>query len=128
MNICTIIGNLTKDPETRTTPGGKSVCNFSVAVNEGSGESKRTEYFRVAAWGKTGEVCQQYLAKGRKVAVTGRIGASAYVNNQGQAAANLELMANSVEFLSSAAEGRGQTANAGSAPAFTQVENEELPF
>ena len=130
MNQTIIIGNLTKDPESRTTSSGKTVCNFTVAVNKGTGDKKVTTYFRVAAWDKTGAVCQQYLAKGRRVAVIGEIGVSAYINNAGQAVGNLELMSNSVEFQPSSAEGRGQTENTSAAPTgFTPVENpEDLPF
>lgn len=131
MNKIIIIGNLTADPESRTTANQKSVCNFSVAVNEGYGESRTTVYFRAAAWGKTGEACQKYLKKGAKVMVEGRMQeARAYLDRNNKPAAQLEIMVNNVEFLSSresgtdAPAGNGNYTNAG----FTQVENDELPF
>lgn len=73
-----IVGNVGRDPEMRYTPGGQAVTSFSVATNRqytnNSGETvKETIWFRVSAWGKTGEVCNQYLKKGSKVLVEGRL-------------------------------------------------------
>lgn len=98
MNKTTIIGNLTRDPESRTTDSS-NVCSFLVAVNR-LGKSGGTDYFRVSAWGGLGESCQQYLAKGRKVCVVGRISASAYTGQDGSPRASLDLLAEDVEFLS----------------------------
>lgn len=129
MNKLTIIGNLTKDPETRTTTSGAKVCNFSVAVNKGSANKRVTTYFRVAAWNQLGENCAKYLAKGRKVAVEGEVDVSAYLNNQGQPVGQIEVTAREVEFLSAAGEERGK-ASAEAAPTaqnFQPVE-EDLPF
>ena len=72
------IGNLGKDPESRQLPSGKKVCTFSVAVGRrwktGGGETQeRTDWFNVEAWGRLGEVCQEYLSKGRLVFVEGRL-------------------------------------------------------
>ena len=76
LNRVQLIGNLGRDPETRYTTSGKQVTSFSVAVahrwRDSEGESKvRTEWFNVEAWGKLGEICQQYLSKGRLVFVEG---------------------------------------------------------
>ena len=103
MNKLTIIGNLTKDPELRTTSSGINVCSFTVAVNrrrkvEGQPEA---DFFRVAAWRQLGENCQRYLAKGRKVAVTGPISVSTYQASDGSTRASLDVTADEVEFLSS---------------------------
>ena len=102
MQTLMIIGNITKDPETRTAPSGNTVCNFTVAVNrrkkaEGQPEA---DFFRVSAWGKLGESCQKYLAKGRKVCVIGTVSAHAYTTQEGTAMASLDVIANEVEFLS----------------------------
>ena len=102
MNNLTIIGNLTRDPELRTTQTGVNVCSFTVAVNrrrkaEGQPEA---DYFRVTAWRQLAGNCQQYLTKGRKVAVTGPVSVSTYTANDGTTRATLELTANDVEFLS----------------------------
>jgi single-strand DNA-binding protein len=78
LNRAMIIGNLTRDPETRTTPNGQMVTNFSVATSyvwkDASGQrQEKPEYHNIVAWGKLAEICQQYLGKGRKVYVEGRI-------------------------------------------------------
>ena len=143
MNRLTIIGNLTADPELRTTPGGDQVCNFSVAVNrrgrrdaEGNAQ-ELTDFFRVSVWRQQAEVCQRYLTKGRKVAVVGPVTARAYQANDGSLRASLEINATEVEFLSSRNEEGGSGYVAPAAPVaaapqaasnFTAVETDELPF
>lgn len=126
MNKLTIIGNLTRDPETRVTQSGSSVCSFTVAVNR-RGQDDKTDYFRVSAWNKTGETCQKYLAKGRKVAVTGPVSVSTYTGQDGKTYANLEVMAQDVEFLTPKAE---QAAPAPAAPnnGYQEVTDDDLPF
>lgn len=103
MNKLTIIGNLTRDPELRATQSGKSVCNFTVAVNRRrqSNGQQESDFFRVSAWNQVGENCHRYLAKGRKVAVVGPVSASTYQANDGSTRVQLEVMAEDVEFLSS---------------------------
>lgn len=136
MNRLTIIGNLTHDPETRTTASGMSVCTFTVAVNRRrtKGKPPEADFFRVSAWNGTGENCQRYLAKGRKVAVVGSVSVNAYQAQNGEARASLEVMATDVEFLSERGEGAAQTeaepehkssANNG----YVEVDDDEdLPF
>jgi len=143
MNRLTIIGNLTRDPEQRTTTTGSTVCTFTVAVNrrarrDAQNSQPEADFFRVSAWNQLGETCARYLTKGRKVAVVGPVSVHTYQGNDGQTRASLEVMANDVEFLSSRndAEGEGgYSAPAASAPAaetasagFTAVETDELPF
>ena len=77
MNKLTIIGNLTKDPELRTTQAGKNVCSFDVAVKRRSGQEE-TDYFRVSAWNGLADTCARYLAKGRKVCVVGPVSVHTY--------------------------------------------------
>ena len=101
MNKLTIIGNLTADPEARTTPDGKPVTNFSVAVNRKKGSTPEADFFRVTAWNGLGELCAKYLSKGRKVAVIGSISVHPYKDKEGNPKASLELLAHEVEFLSS---------------------------
>lgn len=102
-----IVGNLGGDPELRYMQSGDAVCNFSVAVSERwrdrrSGEQQeRTTWYRVAVWGAQAENCNTYLAKGRRVLVTGNVSARGYINNNGEAAASLDLRARDVRFLSS---------------------------
>lgn len=106
MNKLLIIGNLTADPETRTTNAGKTVTNFTVAVAR-RGNKDATDFFRVAAWEKLGEICSQYLSKGKKVAVTGEVSARAYEGKDGSPRATLDVFASEVEFLSPREESNG---------------------
>lgn len=139
MNKLTIIGNLTRDPELRTTSTGLNVCSFTVAVNRrrsGNSNQPEADFFRVSAWRQLGENCQRYLAKGRKVAVVGSVSVSTYTGNDGTTRATLEVTADDVEFLSSRNEDAGYAPAAPSQPApaapamngFEEVDDEDLPF
>lgn len=104
MNKLTIIGNLTKNPELRSTQDGTPVCGFTVAVNRPKGKDKDrdpgADFFNVSVWRGLGEVCAKYLEKGKKVAVTGRISLRTW-EKDGKNGASLEVTAEDVEFLSS---------------------------
>lgn len=92
MNSLHIIGNLTRDPETRTTTSGSTVCSFTVAVNRKrtqSNQQPEADYFRVSAWNKLGENCSKYLAKGRKVSVVGAVSVNTYQSQDGKIHASL---------------------------------------
>jgi single-strand DNA-binding protein len=140
MNKLTIIGNLTRDPESRTTASGSTVCSFTVAVNRrrSSQNSNQPEadFFRVSVWNQQGENCQRYLTKGRKVCVVGRVSVSTYQGNDGNTRASLDVMAEEVEFLSSRQDDAGYTAAPAAAPkaapamdaGFQEVDDEDLPF
>ena len=125
-----IIGNVGSDPEMRFTANGKAVTNFSVAVNrrfkgkDGQMQEK-TKWFRVTAWDKLGETCNQYLSKGRQVLVVGEVKASAYTNAAGEPAASLEIIARDVKFLGGKSNGNG--GNAAPDPA-GPTPDEDLPF
>lgn len=139
MNKLTIIGNLTRDPELRTTSTGLNVCSFTVAVNRrrsANSNQPEADFFRVTAWRQLGENCQRFLAKGRKVAVVGSVSVSTYTGNDGTTRASLEVTADDVEFLSSRNEDAGYAPAAPSQPApaapamngFEEVDDEDLPF
>ena len=139
MNKLTIIGNLTRDPELRTTSSGINVCTFTVAVNRrrsGNNNQPEADFFRVSAWRQLGDNCQRYLAKGRKVAVVGPVSVQTYTGNDGTTRASLEVTADDVEFLSSRNEDAGYapaapTQSVSAAPAmngFEEVDDEDLPF
>lgn len=103
MNKLTIIGNLTKDPELRTTTSGKSVCDFTVAVNRRQRDKDGNiiaDFFRVSAWNERGETCAKYLQKGKKVCVVGAVGVHTYTTQKGETRADLTVLADEVEFLS----------------------------
>lgn len=121
----TIIGRLTKDPEHRTTTSGKEVTTFTVAVNKKGGEHAEADFFRVSAWGEMGNNCARYLAKGKKVAVTGSVSVSAYKDRDGNARGNLDVYANAVEFLSPKDEGRAEPEKK---PETKPQDEDDLPF
>ena len=114
-----IVGNLGKDPEMRYTPAGQAVTSFNVATSRqftaSNGQAvKETIWFRVSAWGKQAETCNQYLKKGSKVLVEGRLtpdlatgGPKTYTRKDGTSGASYDVSANTVRFLSSRGEGEG---------------------
>jgi len=135
-----IVGNVGRDPEMRYTPAGQAVTSFSVATNRqyttGNGEQvKETIWFRISAWGKTGEVCNQYLKKGSKVLIEGRLtpdkatgGPRIWSGQDGQSRASFEVTAQTVRFLSSRAES-GEVPAAGGGMEMAEVPPEdEIPF
>jgi single-strand DNA-binding protein len=114
LNQVTLMGNLTRDPELRQTPNGQSVCSFSLALNrsyKGSdGEwQEATDYIDVVAWAGLGERVAQYLSKGRRCLVQGRLQSRSW-EQDGQKRSKVEVLANDVTFL----DGRGAE---GGAPA-----------
>lgn len=129
MNRITIIGNLTRAPELRTTQSGKNVCTFSVAVNRRGGNDQ-TDFFRVSAWDKLGESCNKYLDKGKKVAVVGSVSLNTYTANNGENRASMEVFANEVEFLSPVENAKPAASQTASQPmnGYQEVSDEDLPF
>lgn len=136
MNKITIIGNLTKDPETHTTQSGVSVCSFTVAVNRKKVSDPQTDFFRINAWRQLGEVCAKHLAKGRKVAVIGELQARTYEAKDGKTRMSLDVAADEVEFLSPKDEepkrkkDTASVANGTITPddQFTDIDTSDLPF
>jgi len=100
-----LIGNLGKDPEVKFTPGGQAVANFTVATNESwtdkaGVKQERTEWHRIVAWGKTAELCGEYLTKGRQCHIEGKIQTREWNNKEGVKQYTTEIVASSVLFLS----------------------------
>jgi single-strand DNA-binding protein len=117
-----IVGNLGGDPELRYLPDGTAVANFSVAVNEKRGESETVTWYRVTAWNKLAEVCNEFLARGRAVLVQGgRMKVSPYLDRDGNARASLELTASTVKFLGSNGNGTG-------ADSEEEADDSQIPF
>jgi single-strand DNA-binding protein len=131
-----IVGNLGGDPEMRYTPSGQAVTNFSVATNRQYTDSnnqqvKETTWFRISVWGRQAETCNQYLRRGSKVLVEGRLnpdvatgGPRTYTRQDGSTGASFEVTANWVQFLSTRAEDEAFQA---SVPA-EQQEEDDIPF
>lgn len=129
-----IVGTIGRDPEMRYTPTGQAVTSFSVATNRqyttaGGEQVKETVWFRVTTWGKQAETCNQYVKKGMKVLVEGRLIADTtgsprvYQKKDGTSASNFEVTASTVRFLSSVdAQPEKQSA------AVVQPSEEDIPF
>lgn len=102
LNRVVLIGRLTRDPELRTTTTGKSVCDFSIAVDKRikpTDGSPTADFFRVSAWGQTAEYVNNYLHKGRLIAVEGRLQSRKYTASDGQNREIVEVVADSVQGL-----------------------------
>lgn len=129
MNKLTIIGNLTRDPARRTVGDGIAVCDFTVAVNrrKKNGGEPEADFFRVTAWRGLADNCAKYLAKGRKVAVTGAVSVSTYQANDGTTRAALEVTAEDVEFLSPASQ-KPEEAAQDNNNGWQEIDNNDLPF
>lgn len=113
----TIVGNVGRDPEMRYTGGGTAVCSFSVAVSRSwtdkttNERREKTTWFKVTAWRQLAETCSQYVKKGMQILVIGEIDASAYVTQNGEPRASLELTASTVKFLGSRGDSGGSSSS-----------------
>jgi single-strand DNA-binding protein len=124
LNQATLMGNLTRDPELRQTPNGQSVTSFSLALNrsykDASGEwQEATDYIDVVCWGPLAERVAQYLSKGRRCLVQGRLQSRSW-EQEGQKRSKVEVLANDVTFLDSRGgedNGGGNEGGSSSAPA-----------
>lgn len=121
VNKVILVGNLGSDPEVRFTPSGQAVANFRIATNESwtdkSGQKQeRTEWHRIVVWGKLGELCGQYLAKGRQCYVEGRLQTREWTDKENKKNYTTEIVANSVVFLGGrdgATAGNGRKSKSG---------------
>lgn len=104
INICILTGRLTRDPEVRYTAGenATAVARFSLAVDRQTKGEKQTDFPNIVVFGKQAENCERYLAKGRKVAINGRIQTGSYTDKEGRKVYTTDVVANYVEFLDSA--------------------------
>jgi len=112
LNRAEIIGNLGSDPELRSTPGGNSVCNFSIATNESwvdkaGTKHDETEWHRIVVWGKMAETCAKFLSKGRQVFVEGKLKTRSWEDKEGRKCYTTEIVARNVQFLGSKDGGGG---------------------
>jgi single-strand DNA-binding protein len=137
-----LVGNLGRDPEMRYIPSGAAVTSFSVATSEkwtgqDGQQQERTIWWRVSVFGKSGEACNEYLKKGSKVLVEGRMNPDPKTGNprlwqgqDGQTRASFEVTASAVKFLSSRAETAGAPggASSGMMDAEPATDETEIPF
>src|SRR2546423_11829426 len=133
INRVVLVGNLTKDPELRHTPSGNAVCKLRIAVNtrqkdQQSGEwGDKPNYFDVTVWGNQGESCAQFLAKGRPVAIDGRLDWREWDAQDGTKRQAVEIIADNVQFLGSRAGGGQGVANQ-FVPAAAAAESSQADF
>jgi len=126
VNLAIIMGNLTRDPELRYTPNGQPVTSFGVATNrswkDANGDKKdEVEFHEVVVWGKLAELCSQYLTKGRKVHVMGRLQTRSWEGQDGAKRQKTEIVASDIAFVDSRRDGgdlpaEDMTANTKEAP------------
>lgn len=139
LNKVMLIGNTTRDPESRATPDGTTVTSFSVATNlrwtDKSGQKQdRAEFHNIVAWRKLGEIAAQYLKKGSKVYVEGRLQTRSWTDQQGQKHWRTEIIADNLIMLdnkttnNNATEEPTPTSGATEEPAEEVINVEEIPF
>ncbi|MFA5028205.1 MAG: single-stranded DNA-binding protein [Candidatus Methylomirabilota bacterium] len=138
-NKAILMGNLTRDPELRTTPSGTSVCQFDLALNRSytsqSGERKEEVcYVTIVVWGKQGENCAQYLKKGRGAHVEGHLQQRSWTTPEGQKRSKMEVVADRVQFLGDGRGGRGSGGpdpDADQPPSYAEADppaTDDVPF
>lgn len=136
MNKTFLIGNITKELDLRKSTTNKSVLEFAIAINEGYGENKTTEYINIVAWEKLADRIATYCRKGHKVAIEGRIKTDSYEKN-GEKRYKTYVLANNIEFLEKresttieqttlTGDGRDMTGHIDDNKVV--IESEELPF
>ena len=133
MNKIIVIGNLGRDPEMRYTPNGQPVTSFSVATNyrynTAEGEQRdETEWFNVSIFGKQAEACNQFLSKGSKVYVDGRLKSRTFEGRDGQMRVALDIFAQQVRFLDRAGGGEDAPGSGGEPPMGGDLAPDDLPF
>jgi single-strand DNA-binding protein len=139
INRVVLVGNLTRDPELRSTPGGTPVCSLRIAVNsrrrDESGQwTDKPNYFSVSVFGNQAESCSQYLSKGRPVAIDGRLDWREWQAQDGSKRESVEIVAESVQFLGSRGDSSGEPqfvpagAAAESADFPSSAADDDIPF
>jgi len=115
INKVILIGNLGADPEVRYTPSGKAVANLRIATteqwtNKEGGKEERTEWHRIVAWGRLGEICGEYLHKGKQVYIEGKLQTRSWEDREGNKRYTTEIVAQTMQMLGPAGkEGRAST-------------------
>ncbi len=123
LNRAQLIGNLTRDPELRTTASGQSVVNFGIATNRSykdrdGQKQEQTEFHNIVAWGKLADICAQYLSKGRKVFVEGRLQTREWEGQDGSKRRTTEIVADNMIMLGGGGQRGGAPAAAAGSTAF----------
>lgn len=131
MNNWTGIGRLTKDPEVRYTTDQMAIARFSVAIDDGYGEKKKTNFIPIVVFGKQAENCERFLAKGKLVGIEGKIQTGSYENNEGKKVYTTDVIANRVQFLdfgNKTQENANQSGSDAIPEGFSAIDDEDIPF
>lgn len=131
MNYIAIHGRLTRDPESRTTQSGASVCNFTVAVDSSysrQGEEKQTTYFDCVAWRGLADLVSKYFHKGKEIVVTGEMQSRKWQDKEGNNRVSWEIQASSVDFCGSKGESGGGQSQGYSSPGYSAPPGQSQGF
>ncbi len=139
LNKVLLIGNLTRDPELRTIPSGQAVVSFGLATSrqwtaQDGQKQERTEFHNIVAWGRLAEICNQFLAKGRKAYIEGRLQTREWEGQDGAKRQRTEIVAENMIMLDRAPQGgatgapKETSAETAPAPAEEEIKVEDIPF
>lgn len=131
MNVVVLVGRLTKDPEIRYTGSQTAVCNFSIAIDDGFGQQKKTHYFDVIAWQKTAETVHKYVQKGHLIGIEGRLTQEVWEDRQtGQKRSAVKVTANTIRLMQPRSNSNGQPGGQQDYDDLAAVgtEPEQMPF
>lgn len=131
-NRVILMGNLTRDPELRYTPGGTAVANFGIAINRRFKTEdevrEEVDFFDIVVWGKQAENCSEYLSKGRSVLVEGRLQQNRWETSEGQKRSKVEVVANTVQFLGSKSAEGAKAAPGSDGDDDSEFDESDIPF
>lgn len=133
LNKAMIIGRLTRDPESRNIPTGQLVSNFSVATNrnwkdKSGAKQEKVEFHNIVVFGKLAEICKQYLSKGKKVFIEGRLQTSSWDDQNGQKKYKTEIVAENMQMLDSLSSGTNNSSQNSSQNTSKKEDNNDLPM
>lgn len=139
MNKVILLGRLTKDPETRATPSGHTVCNFSLAVNRNysKGEERQADFINIVAWNRTADFCKNYFKKGQQIALVGRIQTRNWDDADGKRHYATDVVADEVFFADKRRDSESEDRNNSmpTPPTFNDnntvmdfIESDDIPF
>lgn len=120
MNVVVITGRIGKDPDLKVTPSGKSVCSFSIAVDEGYGDKKVSNWYQIEVWDKTAEIVNRLSGKGKRITVQGRLATDAWEQN-GERKTRIKIIAEKVDIIDFR-EVREQ------ADGYSETDSDDIPF
>ncbi|WP_409229175.1 single-stranded DNA-binding protein [Gudongella sp. SC589] len=130
MNQVILIGNLTRDPEMKYTQSGLAITRFTLALNrpKKDGQDQGADFINIVTFGKLAENCANYLAKGGKTAVSGRINSGSYEDKDGKKVYTVDVIANSVEFLEWGDKKESSGTDYSDIDGFHPTDNDDIPF